>query len=270
MLQRLYLASRQHPWLYPVYLGLRLPLIVPALVAAEGFAGAVKWLGCRVGWLRGKAVAFHSRHGFTLTRPMDFVVYDEIFIEGCYRFKNLPGLLLGKPSPRVVDFGTHHGLFINYIQTLNPRAEVYGAEMNPVSASHAASRFLRQPAVTIRQVAIGGSARKERIALAPVSTTQSFNAAGDIEVDVSTPDDCLRQWGILGREIDLLKMDIEGAEKEVFENLPSISKTLASTKAIVMEIHDEAGVRLITARLSSLGFRLDEERAGNFFFTRQP
>jgi len=265
---RLYLASRKHKWLYPIYLGLRIPLIFPALAANEGVVGALKWLGCRAGLLRGKEVTFHSRHGFTLSHLMEFVVYDEIFIEGCYNFKNLPGLLRGKPSVRVVDFGTHHGLFINYVQSFNPAAEVNGAEMNPVSFGHAAGRFRGQPAVTIRNVAIGGAARKERIALATVSTRQSFNGSGDVEVDVTTADDCLRQWNILGGKIDLLKMDIEGAEKEVFENLPSISKTLASTTAIVMEIHDEAGAALIPSRLSSLGFRLDERRMTGYFFVR--
>jgi len=85
---------------------------------------------------------------------------------------------------------------------------------------------------------------------------------------VTTPDECLRQWNILGREIDLLKMDIEGAEEEVFENMPSISQTLASTKAVVMEIHSEPAAGLITGRLSSLGFRLEEKRAANYFFMR--
>ncbi|MGD1085393.1 MAG: FkbM family methyltransferase [Verrucomicrobiota bacterium] len=268
MLQGLYLASREHKWLYPIYLGLRMPLIFPTLAAREGFAGAVRWMGCRVGLLRGKKVTFHSRHGFNLSHLMEFVVYDEIFIEGCYKFKNLPGLLRGKPSVRLVDFGTHHGLFINYAQSLNPRVEAHGAEMSPVAYGFAAGRFAGQAGVTLRNVAIGGSARKERITLVAVSTTQSLNESGDVEVEVTTADECLRQWNILGRDIDLLKMDIEGAEKEVFENFPSISRTLAATKAIVMEIHGEPLAASITSRLASLGFRLDEKRGTNFFFIR--
>jgi FkbM family methyltransferase len=238
-------------------------------MANEGVAGAVRWMGCRVGLLRGKKVSFQSRHGFALSHLMEFVVYDEIFIEGCYNFKNLPGLLRGKPSARVVDFGTNHGLFINYARSLNPKAEVYGAEMSPATYGFAAGRFAGQSGVTLRNAAIGGSVRKERVSLAAVSTTQSLDAPGDVEVDVTTADECLRQWNILGREIDLLKMDIEGAEKEVFDNLPSISKTLASTRAIVMEIHGEPLVASIPGRLSSLGFRLDEKRGSNFFFIKQ-
>src|ERR1039458_7063686 len=124
MMARLYLASRKHQWLYPVYLGLRLPLIIPALLANEGLAGAFKWVACRVGLLRGKEVTFHSRHGFVMSHVMEFVVYDEIFIGGSYNFKNLPGVLRGKPSVRVVDFGTHHGMFVNYVQSQNPQAEI--------------------------------------------------------------------------------------------------------------------------------------------------
>jgi FkbM family methyltransferase len=269
MLLRIFVASRKHKWLYPVYLSLRMPLIFPTLAANEGFFGAIKWMQCRVALLRGKAVTFRSRHGFSLSQVIDFVVYDEIFIEGCYNFRNLPGLLRGNSSVRVVDFGMHHGLFINYVQTQNPKAEIYGAEMSPVTYGHAASRLANQPGVTLRNVAIGGSARKERISLVEVSTTQSLNGSGDVEVEVTTPDDCLRHWNILGRQIDLLKMDIEGAEQEVFENMPSIAQTLASTKAIVMEIHTDAAADLITKRLAALGFKLDEKRSLNFFYLRE-
>lgn len=269
MLQQLYLASRKHKWLYPVYLGLRLPLVFPTLAAKEGVVGALKWTGCRVGLLRGKEVAFQSRHGFTLRHLMEFVVYDEIFIEGCYNFRNLPGLLRGKSSVRVVDFGTNHGLFINYVRSLNPKAEVYGAEMSPETYGLAARRFVGQSGVTLRNAAIGGSARRESVSLAAISTTSSLSAPGDVEVEVTTADECLRQWNILGREIDLLKMDIEGAEQEVFDNLPSIAKTLASTKAIVMEVHGEPSTNSIPGRLASLGFRLDEKRGANFFFIRE-
>jgi FkbM family methyltransferase len=269
MLMRLYLASRKYKWLYPIYLGLRMPLIFPTLVANEGFLGAIRWMRCRIALIRGKPVAFHSRHGFTLSHVIEFVVYDEIFIEGCYNFKNLRGLLRGKSAVRVVDFGMNHGLFINYVQTQNPKVEIYGAEMSPVTYGHAAERLAKQPGVTLRNVAIGGSARKERISLVEVSTTQSLNGSGDIEVDVTTPDDCLREWNILGRDIDLLKMDIEGAEQEVFENMPSIAKTLASTKAIVMEIHTEEAADLIIQRLTTLGFKLDEKKSLNFFFLRE-
>jgi FkbM family methyltransferase len=269
MLMRLYLASRKHKWLYPIYLGLRMPLILPALVSNEGFRGAVRWLQCRVALMRGKPVVFHSRHGFELSQVIDFVVYDEIFIERCYDFKDLPKLLHGKQIVRVVDFGMHHGLFIDYVKTQNSAAEIFGAEMSPVTYGHAAERLANRPGVTVRNVAIGGSPRKERISLAAVSTEQRLNGSGDIEVEVTTPDECLRAWNILGRDIDLLKMDIEGAEQEVFENMPSIAKTLASTKAIVMEIHTDAAADLITKRLASLGFKLVEQKSLNFFFLRE-
>ena len=65
-----------------------------------------------------------------------------------------------------------------------------------------------------------------------------------------------------------MKMDIEGAEREVFENPESIEPVLARTRAVVMEIHTEDDARDITEKLVRLGFSLDERRGINFLYLR--
>lgn len=44
-------------------------------------------------------------------------------------------------------------------------------------------------------------------------------------------------------EISILKIDIEGSERYLFENEELISKILKKTKSIAIEIHDEYGIR---------------------------
>lgn len=57
--------------------------------------------------------------------------------------------------------------------------------------------------------------------------------------------------------IDILKMDIEGSEKEVFTNPNSDVSFLAITKCIAIEIHDEFDCReTIYEILKSYGFTL--------------
>jgi FkbM family methyltransferase len=61
--------------------------------------------------------------------------------------------------------------------------------------------------------------------------------------------------GLANGYIDVLKIDIEGSEKNLFEG-DQISNLLAVTKFIAIEIHDEFRCRqLICDKLSDLGFK---------------
>jgi FkbM family methyltransferase len=55
--------------------------------------------------------------------------------------------------------------------------------------------------------------------------------------------------------LDILKIDIEGAEQYVFEEAQQVRQFLSKTKFIAIEIHDEYAVRpLIMAQLTEAGF----------------
>lgn len=45
------------------------------------------------------------------------------------------------------------------------------------------------------------------------------------------------------RDIDLLKIDIEGSEKELFKDDSAIDPVMSKTKFLAIEIHDETGIR---------------------------
>ena len=89
-----------------------------------------------------------------------------------------------------------------------------------------------------------------------------------VAVRIITAADFVALNQLTGREIALLKMDIEGAETEVFENFQSIAGILAVTRCFLIEIHDGANVPAITNRLAVAGFVFQERRGINFLFQR--
>jgi FkbM family methyltransferase len=269
--------------LYPLYFLLRSPLLVPRLVANEGLGGALRWLAVRMYLLFARLVdgrkdfyeqpvrEFRSRLGFSLVRRVEYLVYDEIFLDYCYAFNGFPELVKQQKPLRVLDFGTHHGLFIDYLRMLNPKAEVYGAEMNPESFAVARQRFSHEPRVHINHVAIGGNSRRLKVGTCNVSVEQSIyleQNEGGFEVDLVTPMEFIQRQGLQAQDISLVKMDIEGAEREVFANLDSFKPILQATQAFVIEIHPGVDASSIQKICASAGLSLVEQRGINYFFRR--
>jgi len=284
LLQRFYWFTQKHPWLYPIYLTVRLPVIFPVLAGNEGVLGALRWIRIRFGYLLanlrlyGKKEffnqpmeSFHSRKGFILARLVEYIIYDEVFVDRCYAFKNFESMV--QKASLVVDFGTHHGMFINFVRSINPTLEVHGGEMNPDTFAAARKRFEGTADVSISNFAIGGLPRMATIGLTTVSIEQSLysNAEGreTREVEVITPAEFVKRSNLTGRTIDLMKMDIEGAEREVFEHMDSIRSVLEQTRLLVMEIHTEEDARVITGKMAHAGFCLLEQIGNNFLFERR-
>lgn len=80
----------------------------------------------------------------------------------------------------------------------------------------------------------------------------------DMEVESITIRDIIRENNI--DQIDILKIDIEGAEKDIFENDKDDFNWLKITKVIAIEIHDEYDCReKIRSVLNRLNFDLFED-----------
>ena len=63
-------------------------------------------------------------------------------------------------------------------------------------------------------------------------------------------------------------MDIEGAEREVFEKLDSFRPILQTIQAFVIEIHEGVDAKAIVDICASANLKLVERRGINFFFRR--
>lgn len=270
-LRVLYRASERHRWIYPLFLAVRFPLILPRLITVEGPAGACRWLRCR--WkilLSGRECAFRSRKGFRLSHPMDHAAYDEIFLDRCYDIPELAGHL--REATLIADFGTHHGLFIDYARSVGSNAEVFGVEMHPESCAQARRRFAEDSRVHISNVAIGGWPRVAQFGDNPISTRQSLDDVGEgianNRIDVITPNLWLARMKLTDRMIDVLKMDIEGAEHELLEHFGEANELFRSSRAVVIEIHRPTDVPEFKRRFSEIGLQLIGHRGENHFFRK--
>ncbi|MFO1488359.1 MAG: FkbM family methyltransferase [Verrucomicrobiota bacterium] len=284
-LDKFYELSKRHRVFYPFFVLVKLVLYLIPLVRHEGLFGAVEWLFKRLKFalkyrhllndpsLPEQPIAeFRSRHGFRLTRWIEYVIYDEIFLEGVYEFPLLKESVRQQKEGVVIDWGTHHGLFINFAQSLNPQLEVFGAELSPRTFERAQSRFTDNKKVSLLNAGIAGRTRDVSINLIPISSSQSLygtQSGETVSVKVITPADFVAHFQLATRKVALLKMDIEGAEKEVFENFDCIKDLLQRTELFVVEIHSPEDVALISGRMESAGFALRNQRDTNYFYSRR-
>lgn len=118
-----------------------------------------------------------------------------------------------KPNSRAADVGAHIGSFLEAVLKLAPQGKHYAVEASPTKAKWLRSRF---PEVEIFSVAVsnatGTATFYEDVRHPGFSSLISNAASGDsvnaYQVETRTLDDLLADT----QQLDLLKLDIEGAE----------------------------------------------------------
>jgi FkbM family methyltransferase len=175
--------------------------------------------------------------------------WEDLFVRAHQRFTAAPA------APRILDCGANIGLATLAFKRQYPRARVTAFEADPVIA-----------AVLERNLTRNGAGDVERVAAAVwiADGTVEFSAEGSDSGAIGevpglpsrrivVPAVRLRDW-LVREPIDLLKIDIEGAELAVLQDCED---ALGQVKAIHVEVHDLApGRRLLPACLTLL------ERAG--------
>ena len=197
-------------------------------------------------------------------------LFEEIFLSRDYFFRS------ESARPRIVDCGTHVGLAILYFKWLHPGARILGFEADPDTF-----------ALLERNVVANGLAdvEIENVALYPgrASVTLYRDAAWGGVPFTSTDRRFVEQYGSRGgapqaREVpattlsahldepvDFLKMDIEGAELPVIEELAASGKLeLVRRMAIEYHHHIDPGVDRLGVLLGIL------ERHGFGYQIRAP
>lgn len=161
----------------------------------------------------------------------DWDVYGKVFVEGEYRFRTTR-------APRfIVDAGANVGMASVYFATQYPTARIIALEPESGNFEMLCRNVAAFPQVTPVQGALwreSGQVTIKSVGLAEDGfMVEQDNENGEITSFSVTS--LLSQFGPDEQTIDLLKIDIEGSEKEVFE---SASSWLSSVDSIVVELHE--------------------------------
>lgn len=194
----------------------------------------------------------------------DFLVFNQVFIKEEY--KPLTGLKI--KNPVVVDAGANIGCTSIYLSAFYPDAKFIAIEPDKTNFESAKKNFALNKIEDAHffevalwhnnsEVFLSDNFRDRR----DWSITVSEN--GDRSVIASTLLSLVKKSKV--EQVDILKIDIEGAEETIFEKDTTLTDILRSTKAIAIEIHETNST--IKNKLEVIGFQPFTE--GETLFTIQ-
>jgi FkbM family methyltransferase len=179
----------------------------------------------------------------------DLFVFHEIFLSKCYWIP--PHWLAEGEVKTVVDLGAHLGFTTLFFSQYFPAAHYVCIEPNPANVA-----LLRQNVVALRQNvhvvegAVGGAASVQQFDTTGASWQGRLIAGqgdGHAVRCLNIPE--IQAMTGFSR-IDLLKVDIEGAERLLFHSSPD---WLKQVKVIVIELHDGYGIDAFQADIAPMG-----------------
>jgi len=174
--------------------------------------------------------------------------YLEIFLERGYDFET------AAEQPYIVDCGGNVGLATVRLKQLHPGAEVTVYEADPRIVPILRSNLERLRLTNVRVLGAAVSDRNGDASFdADGADSGRLSEGGDIRVP------SVRLATAIDRPVDLLKLDVEGAEYAIIEDLASFG-SLQLVRRLVCEVHGRPGdeprmVRLL-ATLVNAGFRV--------------
>ncbi len=199
----------------------------------------------------------------------DAYTYEQIFFDEEYKFK------VEDEPKTIVDAGANIGLTAIYLANKYPNAKIIAIEPEDSNFELLCKNVANYTNITPLHAALWH--KNEKINLVDPGLgewgfmTEEQDAAEKIaadtrhEVDAMTVDKIMEKFNL--DKIDILKVDIEGAEKEVFEDT---SAWINKVDAIIAELHE----RMKTGANRSFyngsnGFSLEWQRGENVFLSRK-
>ncbi|MDX2189427.1 MAG: FkbM family methyltransferase [Bacteroidota bacterium] len=214
-----------------------------------------------------------DNHTFFIIRPYnsDIKVFEQILIlkEYQYIIELLSTRIQNKTQLQIIDCGSNIGLFTYWLMSKSNNINAVCIEANrsnfEFQKKHL-NRFLNQNCeIKLLQKAIWN---EDDITLTvsdkfrdgdswSQSVSSNTNSELSNEIVKSIQLNTLYQQYFQDKIIDVLKIDIEGAEIPVFSNIKSLDKVLRNTRVIAIEIHEElSGFQNITNVLEKFEFRV--------------
>lgn len=166
-------------------------------------------------------------------RTTDVSLYEEIIVNAEYEFES------GREPSVVIDAGANIGLTSVYFANRYPRAKIIAIEPEASNFAMLSKNAERYPNIVPVQAALWKDDAMVNLS-DPGSGNWGFQteerkngSASGSEVRGVTIDTLMREHGL--DRIDILKIDIEGSEKEVFESGRS---WIDRVDVLIVELHD--------------------------------
>jgi FkbM family methyltransferase len=189
-------------------------------------------------------------------RPLTFVVSslsDLLVLRDTFLFEDF-GAYSGDPHV-IVDLGSNIGASVVYFRVRFPGSRIVAVEPDPNAFELLRRNTAAYDGIELRKVAVAAQAGPVTLYQHPESWVSSLHPGWKGAIPVTVQGQTLEQLlDELGLErVDLLKMDVEGAE---FEILPAFER-LSNVDALICEVHGYLGDRPAEALLECLdGFQL--------------
>ncbi len=204
-------------------------------------------------------------NGFKVTYRNDCefdVICEDIFERGVYYFE------ASNAEPTVIDCGGHIGLAVLYFKSLYPRAKIVTFEPNPETFAllqrNIAQNNLR--GVKALNMALTGDASSNAVLYVGQNFLKAWDSTDTIEPNLwvnmheyrGIPVRSARLSSYVNGRVDFVKLDIEGAEADVLEELDG---KLAAVGAITLEYHQnpanlgERKLERVIGILEAAGFK---------------
>ena len=175
-----------------------------------------------------------GRPVYLRSRSTDVRVLRNLFARGDYA---LPADLTGEIST-VVDLGAYTGLSVLYFLDRYPKARIVAVEPDPANCDCLRRNIETTPSgrsVEVVQACVANKSGSVHFRTDGPSWGFSITSGAGREVPCFTMAELFQKYGL--EKIDLLKMDIEGAEAMAFE---SSAQWLDRVGWILMELHPHA------------------------------
>lgn len=188
---------------------------------------------------------------FEFREPSDVPTFWQVFFAQIYQ--------VGPADRLIIDAGANIGAFTLYALLHAPHAHVVAIEPAPDTAERLRAAVQAHgfaDRCTILQAALAAEAGTTTIQLSPNSQVR-VTGRGGVSVPTVTLDGLIATYG----SVDLLKLDIEGAE---YEALPVASAaTLRRIQRIEMEYHPDGDPEVLFRLLAQQGFavRLESDKS---------
>lgn len=222
--------------------------------------------------LLNKTIQFHMRNGFgclldnrsTVTinlwvdqdrptavtlRPSagDLFVLYEVLAFNAYHIAS--SLLPTNDVGVIIDCGANIGITSLFLAARYPRATILSVEPHPENFALLKTNVAQVSRILPIRACVTGTPQRA-VALTTDQAAWGNRIATDnhgVLVPAITVDELCNQYGI--EEIDLLKLDIEGAEEQVLEN----GAFLARTNYIIIELHGHYGLQCFQRDIAPYG-----------------